>query len=332
MFAPGSTMDEVQIQKRITSYAEDPRYTPPADSFKDQYVNTMKQHTDRPAIVSVQQSNDFHFTAGRKAQDEEGCIRYIFRELHQHATRLASALYAQGLGPQQSLAAFLPNSAQFAITLLAATILNVSFVPLDPRSLSRPDEVRHYFNIIKPSALIVSDEPHAEKLDAIEGSSGLQSSFKIIIASNAISKSGCSNLKDLLDGTSEEDTIGMLERVRGAENMDTDIALTIFTSGTSGLPKACPLTCKNVAWFMDIPKSIQRMEPKDRLLQQSPVSHIGAIGPMLQAWTMGACVVIPSTCFDAQASLNAIEHEKCTMMLAIPTIIGQLLSLPTFSS
>ena len=324
-------MDETQPQKSRLSYAEGPQYAPPVERFIDQYTNVMNQHPDRPAVVSLQQRDDFLFTAGGKAQDTEGCIRYTFGELHQHATRLASALYAQGLGPQQSLATFLPNSAEFAIALLAATIMNVSFVPLDPRSLTRPDEIGHYLQIVKPSALIVSDEHDAERVDAIDGLSGLQKSLKILIVSGPSTKSEWSALKNLLDETSEQNATDMLERGLGAANMDTDIALIIFTSGTSGLPKACPLTCKNVASFMDIPKSGRILKRKDRLLQQFPVSHIGAISPMLQSWATGACVVIPGPYFDAQASLHAIEHEKCTIMLAVPTIVDQLLSLPTFS-
>lgn len=325
-------MDRVQPQKSRTSYAEGPQYTPPVESFKDQYAAVVNQHADRPAVVSVQQRDDSHFTAGGKAPHPEGCIRYTFRELHQHATRLASALYAQGVRPQQSMATFLPNSAEFAVALLAAAALNLSFVPLDPRSLTRPDEVRHYSHIIKPSVLIVFDEQCAETVDGIDSSSGFQNGLKILIVSTpGTKKSGWSILKNLLDETSEQNTISMLKGGFGADDVDTDIALTIFTSGTSGLPKACPLTCKNVASFVNIPKSIRRMKPKERCLQQLPVSHIGAIGPMLQAWAAGACVVIPCPYFDARASLHAIEHEKCTRMLAVPTIVDQLLALPNFS-
>lgn len=43
------------------------------------------------------------------------------------------------------------------------------------------------------------------------------------------------------------------------------------------------------------------------------------------------CVVIPLKNFDARATLDTIEHEGCTRMTAVSSMIDQILSLPDFS-
>ena len=114
-------------------------------------------------------------------------------------------------------------------------------------------------------------------------------------------------------------------------DVENDIALMIFTSGTSGLPKACRLTCKNVACMVRIPEAIRQIKHEDRALQAFPISHVSAIGQILQTWTAGACVVIPSKRFDARASLYAIEREGCTRMTAVSSMVDQIIGLPEFS-
>ena len=172
---------EAQGFDQKLAYAEGPEYILPVECYKDIYESVLVQHGDRPALVSVEQQDDSCFAGGPKTGIAQDCLRYTFRELHQHASALARILYVQGLRPQKILATFLPNSAEFAIALLAAAILNVSLVPLDLRSLTRLDEVQHQLGIIVPAALLVSDQQCAEIVDRLEGAEAYKSCLKILI-------------------------------------------------------------------------------------------------------------------------------------------------------
>ena len=313
------------------AYAEGPEYTPPVECFRDIYESVLVQHGDRPALVSVEQRDDSGFAGGPKVNVAQDCIRYTFRELYQHASSLAATLSAQGLCPQQPFATFLPNSAEFYIALLAAAILNVPFVPLDKRSLARPDEARHQLKTIKPAALLVSDEQCAESIDRLEGAEVPKSCLKIFISCTSAMTPGWLRLKDLFKARAEKSACTPTEPNLKVVDAEKDIAFLVFTSGTSGLPKACRLTCKNVACFVRIPQATRKNNPEDRFLQQFPISHIGAIGQILPVWAAGACVVLPSSTFNAQASLHAIERERCTLMGAVPSMIDQFFALPDFS-
>lgn len=324
------SMGESHRTDQRLAHAGGPEYILPVECFRDIYDVALVQHGNRPALVSVKQHDDSYFAGGPKVDFAQDCIRYTFRELHQHASLLATSMYAQGLCPQQTFATILPNSAEFAIALLAAAILNVTFVPLDSRGLTRPDEVRHQLKTVRPDALLVSDEQCAESVDQL-GAEVHKPSLRILISGTSASTPGWLRLKGLFKGTTEQSAYTTIEQGLKAVDIEKDIALMIFTSGTSGLPKACRLTSRNVASFIRIPEAIRAIKPEDRFLQHFPISHVAAIAQILQHWAAGACVVIPSSSFDSRASLHAIERERCTRMTAVPSIIDQIIDLPEFS-
>ena len=313
------------------AYAEGPKYNLSNECYEDIFESVLVQHGDRPALVSVEQRDDSNFVGGPKVGVAQGCIRYTFRELYQHASSLATVLQAQGLRSQQTFATFLPNSAEFAIVLLAAVLLNVSLVPLDLRSLNRPDEVQHQLRTIKPAALLVSDEKCAETVDRLEGAEACKSCLKILISCASGITPGWHCLENLLKERPEPSATTSIGPESKSVDVENDIALMIFTSGTSGLPKACRIPCKSVACSVRQSETIKHTTHQDRCLQAFPISHIAGIGQILQSWAAGACVVIPSKNFDAGASLYAIEREGCTSLSAVSSMIDQLIASPEFS-
>ena len=235
-------MPQSQRMDQKLSYVEGPEYVPPVGCFRDMFDNVLVQHGDQPALISLEQHDDSSFTCASKVDVTQDCLRYTFRELNQYATLLAISLYSQGLCPQQTLATLLPNSAEFSIALLAAAILNVPLVPLDPRSLTRPAEIQHQLKTINPVALLVSDEQRAESLDRLEGTGIPKSCLKILISGASTAVPGWLCLKELFMRVEQKNMSTPIVPEFKAVDVEDDIALMIFTSGTSGLPKACRLT------------------------------------------------------------------------------------------
>ena len=109
-----------------------------------------------------------------------------------------------------------------------------------------------------------------------------------------------------------------------------EIALIVFTSGTTSIAKGCMHTAQNIwsATFDFDPDKDQNMI--EEWLVHTPVSHIFAINNTLRSFRYGGTVLFPSKAFDLQASLRALEDSQNTRMAAVPTLIQGLLSLSTF--
>jgi len=106
-----------------------------------------------------------------------------------------------------------------------------------------------------------------------------------------------------------------------------------YTSGTTGHSKGVLLTHFNVvnnAWLAG--KSLCLTE-QDRVCQTFPLYHTaGYTLSALMAFLSGAALVIPSRMFDAQATLQAIEAERVTVLYGVPSMFIAEFDHPEFKN
>ncbi|MCP3919390.1 MAG: AMP-binding protein [bacterium] len=107
-----------------------------------------------------------------------------------------------------------------------------------------------------------------------------------------------------------------------AREVDPDDPVNVqFTSGTTGVPKAVVLTHHNLlnnAWFAG---DAMRFTEHDRLCVPVPFYHcFGMVVSNLVCLSHGAAIVIPAPHFEAGATLQAIQDERCTAVHGVPTM------------
>jgi long-chain acyl-CoA synthetase len=114
-----------------------------------------------------------------------------------------------------------------------------------------------------------------------------------------------------------------------AETADDDVAMLLYTSGTTGRPKGATLTHGGLRHNTEVNTvHVQRMTPRDVVVGCLPLFHIfGQICTMSVAVRAGASLtLIPR--FEPQAVLEAIARDGATVFEGVPTMYAALLQHP----
>ena len=108
----------------------------------------------------------------------------------------------------------------------------------------------------------------------------------------------------------------------------SELALLIFTSGTTGAPKAVMLDHANLDAMAEMGRQALQVGPTDRCLLILPLFHVnGIVVSVLMPLLAGASVVIADR-FDPKTFFGTVESERPTFFSAVPTIYAMLAALP----
>ncbi|KAF7959458.1 hypothetical protein EAE96_001075 [Botrytis aclada] len=193
------------------------------------------------------------------------------------------------------------------------------FVPLDPRSSDK--DVMHYLSLATPQVLVVLDS----EISPILGNLG---NVKVRISLSKVSE-GMGNWHSL-PGTMgslpiENDSFAPLN-YDGTE-LGQELAMILFTSGTTSVPKGCPHTASNI-WSAtyDYDPVARKNGCQNKWLIHTPVWHIFAMGQAIRGWRDGSSVVFATEKFDVTAFLRALQHENITHVGAVPLLVKALVA------
>ena len=107
--------------------------------------------------------------------------------------------------------------------------------------------------------------------------------------------------------------------------------LLVFTSGTTGHPKAAVHTQANLAANMRIAAQVQRIEAGDRIATMLPLFHVGGLCiQTLPALGAGAQVnLLPR--FTPDEAFDCFEREAPTLTLQVPATMKALIEHPRWA-
>ena len=121
--------------------------------------------------------------------------------------------------------------------------------------------------------------------------------------------------------------MGMMETLPFAEPAATpdELALLMFTSGTTGMPKGAMLTHHNLMSNLADIAAYFRITQSDNFLIARPLYH-GAVmtGEFLHALLHGAKLTFYSEAFSPKRLLAFLELNRCSVMCATPTLFYHL--------
>jgi len=116
-------------------------------------------------------------------------------------------------------------------------------------------------------------------------------------------------------------------------------AAVIFTSGTSGKPKAVLLSHRSLLAGLHQLLHVSRRLPQqvdessgDVGLHTGPLFHIGGIQTLLRSVVVGGTLVMPAGRFDAGEVLELVEKYKISRWSAVPTMVSRVLDHPDLAT
>jgi len=268
-------------------------------------------------------------------------VRWSYAALNGTVDRLAAGLLALGLEPGQRVGIWAPNSIEWVTTQFATAKAGLILVNINPAY--RLNELEYALNNVGCSALITADsfktsdyiamlrellpeldwaEPGALESERIPG-------LRSVVRLGEARTAGMFNYAEVATGGSEAERTRLAEL---ADELQFDDPINIqFTSGTTGTPKASALTHHNILNNAYFSAMQMRFTERDRLCIPVPMYHcFGMVLGSLLCVTHGAAMVYPSAGFDAHATLEAIEAERCTALHGVPTMFIAELEEPDF--
>jgi fatty-acyl-CoA synthase len=254
-------------------------------------------------------------TGNRRALTFEGKT-WTYAELQDRFDRLAGALKAAGVCRGDRVAFIGLNQPAFFDTMFAAARLGAIFVPLNFR-LTGP-ELDYIINDAGVHT-IVADSPHRGVIDVIRKSLPCRHYLSADV--------------DAEGWTSLSTFMAKAEPVTTAEPIDQDeVAVIMYTSGTTGRPKGAMLTHGNLWWANSMGLlTIDALE-SDVSLVCAPLFHIGGLNvTTLSALQKGGEVILHRG-FDAARWIEDVVKYKVTSTFAVPAMLLAVSHQPAFAT
>ncbi|HKI74814.1 MAG TPA: class I adenylate-forming enzyme family protein, partial [Pseudomonadales bacterium] len=219
---------------------------------------------------------------------------YTYASLYKAATAAAHRFKASGA---HYIALMDTSSPAVPVTLMGAALAGIPYVPLNYR-LSQ-DQLLGLLSRIQPHLLILSDEAAAAHPDASSPAIVSRSEF----------------LNDVLSADEAEFE---------AQDDPSIVAVQLFTSGTTGIPKAAILRHEHLVSYIIGSVEFMSAEEEEATLVSVPPYHIAGISAVMSGiYSCRRIVQLPN--FDPAEWLRLCRDENITNAFVVPTMLTRII-------
>ena len=193
------------------------------------------------------------------------------------------------------------SSPAVPIALFAAAAAGMPYVPLNYRLPD--DELRHLGARVQP-AVAVADPANAARLQELDG-------VEVVERSR------------LLDWPSHDDTPPRSSDAAQPAASGDDIAVLLFTSGTSGEPKSAVLRHRHLTSYVLGSVEFMGAGPDEAVIVSVPPYHIAGVASLLSSVYAGRRIVLLGR-FDADDWIDTVARQGVTHAMVVPTMLARI--------
>ena len=242
--------------------------------------------------------------------------RYTYAQINERVNRLADALNRLGLEKGDRAAIFEVNCNEYVEVCFATIKAGGIFAPLNFRI--REEALVYLINKSEPKVLFIG----SRYVDMVNKARPQIPSVKHFIVLGGKAE-GMLNYEELIaSGSPEEKTF--------AEIADEDIAVLMFTAGTTGFPKGVPQDHNGYSSYV-----LRNVDPPDpespseTNLIVMPLYHVAGIQGLMAGIYGGRTLALMRQ-FDDKEWFETVQREKATRVMVVPTMLKRIVENPDF--
>ena len=227
-------------------------------------------------------------------------------ELAQRVRGLAAGLAARGIRQGDRVALMAGNGLVYFDVYLAAAYLGAAAVPISTRAST--SEIEFLLGDAEPSMAIV-DERSADAFGAASPAAPT-----VVF--------GSAEYATLLRHDVPNDI--------AARSHPKDVALVVYTSGTTGRPKGVCLTQQALTFNAVTIALAQHLAHDEVFLTTTPLYHV-ATGTRITTMALDGQTHVVMPEFDADACVAAIDEHRVTSTVLVPTQLRRVVDAPALA-
>jgi long-chain acyl-CoA synthetase len=248
----------------------------------------------------ISRSADNSKTSFIEIGETGNAARFTHTQIDERTEDFAAALQSGGYAQGESVAIIAKNSVNFLIAYLGTMRAGLIAVPISYR---QPLSMIEYCLRDSEARIVLTDDV------AIIPNIGIP---VVLLA------------KGMADSISNGD---LNRRFKPVSNGPRDVAMILYTSGSTGAPKGVELSHKSQLFSLSVFEP-QRAFATDQVLSiAAPLYHMNGLSLCKLALLMNATVVLFST-FEAESVIRAIPKYGITWLTGIPTMYALMADRP----
>ena len=263
--------------------------------------------------------------------------RVTFKEIDQASDAFAACLQAIGVKKGDPVALFMNNCPQYVMAHYGIQKLGAVVCPCGP--LNKEHELEYQLSDLQARVIVAAQEllPIVEQ---VRERTALQHVFAV-------------RYRDLLPATPSIDLPPELQGNQSAPatlpdgvedflqitrsgaaspaveiDLDNDVALMTYTSGTTGLPKGAMLTYRNALYKTAVSVNTKHITASDVLLAIAPLYHIAGMLMGVNIPILSGATTVLLHRFDPVAVLQAMDRHHVTWWYSIAPMNVAVMAVP----